>query len=103
MKGSATVLDEFHVASLFQALLVSGLGLFALTYALLLRRAIGGDSLAFFAGNTVAAVLLLASNLGGFDLTLVLAQIALVAALFGLMILVFLAETAGRGPLVRQG
>lgn len=84
---------EFDVASVFQALGVVGIGLYVVSHALLLGRMIGGDSLVFFTGNTVAAALLLASNLGGFDLTALLVQIAVIAAGFGLMILLLVAET----------
>jgi hypothetical protein len=87
------VLGEFEAASVFQALGVIGIGIYAGTCALLLLRRIGGDSLAYFAGNAVAAALLLASNLGGFDLTRMLIQIAVIALAFAAMILAFLAET----------
>ena len=84
---------EFETASVFQALAGLGIGIFAGTYALFALRRIGGDSLAYFAGNSVAAALLLASNLGGFDLGRMLLQIALIALAFGAMILAFLSET----------
>ena len=87
---------EYETAPVFQALGGAGIGIYFGTCVLLLKRAIGGDSLAYFAGNTVAAVLLLLSNIGAFDLTAVLVQIALIAAGFGLMILVFLIETGRR-------
>ena len=84
---------EYEMASVFQALGVLGIGIYVASHALLIGRMIGGDSLVFFAGNAVAAALMLLSNLGGFDLTAVLVQVALIAAGFGLMILVLLAET----------
>jgi len=87
------VWGEFGVASVFQALGVIGIGIYVGSHALLLGRMIGGDSLVFFAGNTVAAALLLCSNFGGFNLPWVLVQIGLIASAFAAMILLLVAET----------
>jgi len=92
-QGVGKVLGEFEMTSVFQAFGVIGIGIYVVSHGLLLGRMIGGDSLVFFAGNTVAAALLLVSNLGGFDLTAMLVQVALIAAGFGLMILLLVAES----------
>lgn len=96
LKGVRSVFGEYESASVFQALGVVGIGIYIGTCAMFLRRAIGGDSLAYFAGNAVAAALLLMSNIGNFDLTAMLVQMGLVAAGFGLMIVVFPAEVGNR-------
>lgn len=89
------MLSEGEIVLLFRAIGVLGVTVFVGTYALLLKRVISGDSVAFFAGNTVAAALVLSSNLGAFNLTSVLIQIGLIALCLCTMILRFLEDTSG--------
>ncbi len=83
---------EYEAMSVFQALEVVGVGVFFATYALLVGRAFGGDSLVYFIGNAVAAVLFLAASAGNYDVADMLARMAAVAVGFALMIGVFLIE-----------
>ena len=83
---------EFEVVTLFRTIGVVGFAVHVGIYALLSWRIIGGDSLAFFAGNTVAAALILGSNVGAFHTGWVLVQIAFVALGMGTMILIFLSQ-----------
>ncbi len=73
------VLYEYLALSPHHAIGLVGFSIFVGVHILLNSRKIGGDGLAFFAGNTVAAALVLASNFGGFHLGWVLAQIGLIA------------------------
>lgn len=84
---------EFPVFLPFQALGLLGLVVFVGVHALLYLRIIGGGGLIFFSGNTVAAALVLASNLGGVPVVWLLAQIVLIAAVLLAMIALFF-ETA---------
>ncbi len=87
-------MGEGEIVLLFRTIGVLGVTVFAVTYALLFKRVISGDSVAFFAGNTVAAALVLTSNASSFNLTSVLIQIGLIALCLCAMILRFLDETS---------
>ena len=89
------MLYEYMAISPFHGLGLLGFTIFVGVHALLNWRIIGGDGLAFFAGNTVAAALVLASNFGEFHLLWVLAQIALIALTMTAMIARFLTTTPG--------
>ncbi len=94
LEGVDRVLSEGEVVLLFRMIGVLGVSVFVGTYALLFRRVITGDSVAFLAGNTVAAVLVLTSNFAAFHLVSVIAQIVLIAVCLCTMILLFLEDTA---------
>lgn len=83
------VLYEYLDLSLHHAIGLFGFSIFVGVHILLNSRKIGGDGLAFFAGNTVAAALVLASNFGGFHLGWVLAQIGLITLAMTAMIAQF--------------
>lgn len=87
---------EYLPISPFDILGVLGVMVFAGVQVLFNRRIIGGDGLAFFAGNTVAAALVLASNLDGLHLPWFLAQFALVVLALLVMIARFF-DGAERG------
>lgn len=80
----------------FRAIGLVGVALYVLVYALLSWRWIGGDSLIFFAGNTLAASMVLLSNLGEFNLASVLIQIFFIVIGMAAMILRFLEDTSHR-------
>lgn len=80
------VLYEYLALSPHHAIGLVGFTIFVGAHILLNSRKIGGDGLAYFAGNTVAAALVLASNFGGFHLGWVLAQIGLIALAMTAMI-----------------
>ncbi len=84
------VLYEYLSLSPHHAIGLVGFAIFVGVQILLNSRKIGGDGLVFFAGNTVAAALVLASNFGGFHLVWVLAQIVLIACAMTAMIVQFL-------------
>ena len=84
---------EFEVVTFFRTIGVVGFAVYVGIYALLSWRIIGGDSLAFFAGNTVAAALVLLSNFGEFNLASVLIQIFFIIIGMSAMILRFLEDT----------
>lgn len=88
------MLGEYEIVLLFRAIGVFGFMVYVLTYALISWRIIDGDSLVFFGGNTVAAVLVLTSNFGEFNLASVLTQIFFIAIGLSAMILRFLEATA---------
>ena len=77
---------EYLPISPFDFLGLLGVLVFFGVQVLFSRRIIGGDGLAFFAGNTVAAALVLASNLDGLYLPLFLAQIILIVLAMLMMI-----------------
>ncbi len=85
---------EYEIVQLFRAIGVVGFLVYVGTYALLSWRILKGDSVAFFAGNTVAAALVLASNFGEFNLVLVLIQIFFIFLGLSAMILRFLESTS---------
>ena len=78
--------DEYLVLSPSHAIGCVGVLIFIGVHILLNSRKIGGDGLAFFAGNTVAAALLLASNFGNVHLGWILVQIAFIAVAMTAMI-----------------
>ncbi|MEM6387663.1 MAG: hypothetical protein AAF718_15655 [Pseudomonadota bacterium] len=88
------MLSEIEPVSLFRVVGVFGFSVYVATYALVSVRVLSGDSLAFFAGNTVAATLVLMSNFGEFNLASVLIQIFFIAIGLCAMILRFLEDTA---------
>lgn len=81
---------EFDIVWMFRMIGVFGCLVYVGIYALLSWRVIGGDSLLFFAGNTVAAALVLASNLGEFNLASVLLQMFFIFIGLSAMILRFM-------------
>ena len=83
------VLYEYLVLSPSHAIGCVGFMIFVGVHILLNSRKIGGDGLAFFAGNTVAAALVLASNFGGVHLGWLLVQIAFVTLAMTAMIVRF--------------
>ena len=80
---------EFAVYLPFQALGLLGLTVFFGVHALLYLRILSGGGLIFFSGNTVAAALILGSNLGGAPVLWVLLQIILIAIALIAMIALF--------------
>ena len=97
-QGVGRVFGEYEIVFLFRTIGVFGFAVYVGTYALLAWRVFDGDSVAFFAGNTVAAALVLASNFGEFKLAIVLIQIFFIALGLCAMILRFLEETALAEP-----
>ncbi len=87
------VLGEFDIVIVFRAIGVFGFAVYVGVYALLSWRLIGGDSLVYFAGNTVAAALGLTSNIGEFNMASVLIQIFFIAIGMTAMILRLMAES----------
>ncbi len=87
------MLGEFDIVIMFRAIGVFGFVVYVGVYALLSWRLIGGDSLVYFAGNTVAAALVLMSNIGGFNMASVLIQIFFIAIGMTAMILRLMAES----------
>ncbi|MDJ0637558.1 MAG: hypothetical protein QNJ20_01890 [Paracoccaceae bacterium] len=87
------VLGEFDIVIVFRAIGVFGFAVYVGVYALLSWRLIGGDSLVYFAGNTVAAALVLTSNIGEFNMASVLIQIFFIAIGMTAMILRLMAES----------
>jgi len=92
------VLGEYEIVLLFRAIGVLGVAVYVGTYALLSWRVLDGDSVAFFAGNTVAAALVLLSNIGVFSLASVLIQIFFIALGFSAMIWRLLEVTSRPDP-----
>lgn len=88
------MLGEYEVALFFRAIGVLGVAVYVGTYALLSRRILDGDSVAFFAGNTVAAALVLTSNFGEFNLASVMAQVFFIVIGFTAMMKRFQEDTA---------
>lgn len=80
---------EYLAVLPFQAIGLLGLGVFVGVHALLYLRILSGGGLIFFSGNTVAAALILASNLGGAPLLWVLLQIIFIAMALIAMIALF--------------
>ena len=66
---------EIETLTFYRAAGLSGFGLYVVVYASLGWRLISGDSLSYFAGNTLAALLVLISNMGEFNLASVLIQV----------------------------
>ncbi len=88
------MLNEYEIVMLFRTIGVVGFAVYVGTYALLSMRVLTGDSVAFFAGNTVAATLVLMSNFGEFNLASVLIQIFFITIGLGAMIFRFVEDSA---------
>lgn len=90
------VLYAYLPVSMFEVLGVLGVTMFVGFQALVHWRIIGGDGLAFFAGNTVAAALVLTSNFGDVNPAWLGLQIGLIALAMLAMIARFF-DAAERG------
>ena len=86
------VLYEFLPLSMFDALGVLGVAMFVGFQALVHWRIMGGDGLAFFAGNTFAAALVLISNFGDVHPVWLPLQLAFIALAMLAMIARFFAR-----------
>ncbi|MEO1536295.1 MAG: hypothetical protein AAFR73_01065 [Pseudomonadota bacterium] len=71
-----------------------GVVCYGVNYALLSLHVFDGDSVGFFLGNTVAAVLVLVSNAVDFNLASVMVQLFFIAIGFCAMIWRFLEDTS---------
>lgn len=80
---------EYDIVLMCRSVGLLGVAVFVGTYALLMLRVLDGGSVAFFAGNTAAAALVLASNLAGFHVAWLLMQILIIAAALTMMIALF--------------
>ena len=83
------MLGEYDIVLMCRSMGLLGVAVFVGTYALLLWRVLDGGSVAFFAGNTAAAALVLASNIAGFQIAWLVAQILLIAIAMTAMIALF--------------
>jgi len=88
-KGSTVVLGEYEIILICRMIGVVGVAVYVGTCALLYWRVFDGGSVAFFAGNTAAAALVLASNMAGFHIAWLMAQIVLIAIAMTAMIALF--------------
>lgn len=69
------VLFQLETGNIYRALGLLGFGFYALMYVLLTWRYVDGDSVIYFAGNTVGAALTLCSVLADYNLTTVLISV----------------------------
>lgn len=83
------MLGEYEFVLTCRMFAMLGGAVFVGTHALLKWRVLDGGSVAFFAGNTAAAALLLASNFAGVQPLWLLAQILLIALALLTMIALF--------------
>lgn len=88
---------DLDINMIFRAAGLIGFATYVLVYALVGWRVLRGDSLFFFAGNTVAAALVLISNVSEFNLASVLIQIFFIIIGMSAMILRFLEDTSHNG------
>ncbi|MEL7152032.1 MAG: hypothetical protein AAGK71_14940 [Pseudomonadota bacterium] len=82
-------MGEYEIVLICRMIGVVGVAVYVGTYALLYWRVFDGGSVAFFAGNTAAAALVLASNMAGFHTAWLMAQIVLIAIAMTAMIALF--------------
>lgn len=84
---------ELDANLIFRAAGLTGFATYVIVYAMVGWRVLSGDSLLFFFGNTVAAALVLISNVSEFNLASVLIQIFFITIGMSAMILRFLEDT----------
>lgn len=83
------MLGEYDIVLACRTVGLLGVAVFVGTYALLYWRVLDGGSVAFFAGNTAAAALVLASNLAGVHVVWLMIQLLLIVIVMTAMIALF--------------